>query len=56
MSDGELERLFALSFALDLYGQPAHWARLMRNGMSQDFSWQRRTGEYLAVYRRLIGD
>ena len=47
---------WALNFALDLYGQPAHWARLMLNGMSQDFSWQRRTGEYLAVYRRLIGD
>jgi starch synthase len=47
---------WALNFALDLYGQPAHWARVMLNGMSQDFSWQRRTGEYLGVYRRLTGD
>ncbi|HEX4619346.1 MAG TPA: glycogen synthase [Steroidobacteraceae bacterium] len=44
---------WALDTALDLYAQPAHWSRLMRNGMSQDFSWRRRTGEYLAVYRRL---
>jgi starch synthase len=44
---------WALDFALDLYAQPAPWAQLRRNGMSQDFSWQRRTGEYLAIYRRL---
>jgi starch synthase len=44
---------WALDTALDLYAQPAHWSRLMRNGMSQDFSWRRRTGEYLGVYRRL---
>jgi starch synthase len=46
---------WALNFALDLYGQPGQWARVVRNGMSQDFSWQRRTGEYLGVYRRLTG-
>ena len=44
---------WALHTALDLYAQPAHWSRLMRNGMSQDFSWQRATGEYVGVYRRL---
>src|SRR5579862_1361759 len=46
---------WALNFALDLYAQPAEWSRLVRNGMSQDFSWQRRTGEYVAIYRRLAG-
>jgi len=45
---------WALNFGLDLYARPPEWARLIRNGMSQDFSWQRRTGEYLAVYRRLL--
>lgn len=44
---------WALNTALDLYAQPAHWTRLMRNGMRRDFSWQRATGEYLGVYRRL---
>jgi starch synthase len=44
---------WALNLALDLYAQPAHWSRMMRNGMSQDFSWQRATAEYLGVYRRL---
>jgi len=47
---------WALNFALDLYAQPADWSRMMRNGMRQDFSWQRATGEYEAVYRRLTGD
>ena len=46
---------WALNFALDLYAQPAQWSRMMHNGMRQDFSWQRRTGEYLDVYRRLTG-
>jgi starch synthase len=44
---------WALNTALDLYAQPAHWSRMMRNGMSQDFSWQRATAQYLGVYRRL---
>lgn len=44
---------WALNAALDLYGQPVHWSRLVRNGMRQDFSWQRRTGEYVDVYRAL---
>src|SRR5205807_250105 len=42
-----------LNTALDLYAQPAHWARLLRNGMAQDFSWERQVGEYVALYRRL---
>jgi starch synthase len=44
---------WALNMALDLYAQPLQRAQLIRNGMSQDFSWQRRTGEYLEIYRRL---
>ena len=44
---------WALNLALDLYAQPVQWARLVQNGMSQDFSWRRRTGDYVAIYRRL---
>jgi starch synthase len=46
---------WALDSALDLYAQPQHWSRMMRNGMLRDFSWQHQTGEYLALYRRLAG-
>ena len=44
---------WALNTALDLYAEPAQRARLIANGMAQDFSWQRRTGDYLEIYRRL---
>ncbi|MGH8131665.1 MAG: glycogen synthase [Steroidobacteraceae bacterium] len=45
---------WALNTALDLYATPAHWRRLMMNGMQRDFSWHRQAAEYLALYRRLI--
>ena len=47
---------WALDTVLDLYAQPAHWSRVMRNGMSQDFSWERAVREYVGVYRRLTAD
>jgi starch synthase len=46
---------WALNTALDLYRQPRHWARLMKNGMQRDFSWQRQGGLYVERYQRLIG-
>jgi len=45
---------WALNTALDLYATPRHWTRLVKNGMQQDFSWQRQGGKYVALYRRLI--
>ncbi len=44
---------WALNTTLDLYAQPAPWARVVRNGMECDFSWQRAASEYLALYARL---
>jgi starch synthase len=43
----------ALNVALDLYGQPQHWRRMMLNGMAKDFSWTRQGAEYVALYERL---
>ena len=45
---------WALNTALDLYAQPVHWTRMMRNGMQRDFSWQRQGEQYVALYARLI--
>jgi starch synthase len=45
---------WGLNTALDLYGEPAHWARMVRNGMQRDFSWQRQGGLYVDLYKRLI--
>jgi starch synthase len=43
----------ALTTALELYRQPAHWRALVANGMRQDFSWTRQGGEYVELYERL---
>lgn len=44
----------ALAEALDTYAKPRLWRRLVRNGMSRDFSWERQVEKYVEVYRRLI--
>jgi starch synthase len=45
----------ALQRTLTAYrSQPKTWRRLQRNGMNQDFSWERSAKEYLKVYRRAM--
>src|SRR5262249_49673735 len=44
----------AVETALDLYAQPGHWNRLIRNGMSQDFSWGRQGAVYVALFERML--
>jgi starch synthase len=44
---------WALDYALDSYADPERWRRLMANGMSQDFSWERQGEPYLDLYQRL---
>jgi starch synthase len=44
----------ALEAALDLHAQPAHWMRMARNGMAQDFSWRRQGALYVELYERLV--
>ncbi|HTX24593.1 MAG TPA: glycogen synthase GlgA [Steroidobacteraceae bacterium] len=43
----------ALHLALDLYAAPAHWTRIVRNGMAKDFSWTRQGTHYVELYERL---
>jgi starch synthase len=45
---------WAMNTALDLYAQPAHWARMVRNGMAQDFSWERQGALYVQLYEKLF--
>ncbi len=44
----------ALDLALDLYAQSSHWTRMVRNGMAEDFSWQRQGGHYVALFDRML--
>jgi starch synthase len=36
--------------ACELYTQPEHWQQLQRNGMKQDWSWDRSAAEYEKIY------
>ncbi len=45
---------WALSTALDLYAQPAHWSRIVANGMAQDFSWEHQGAQYVQLYESLL--
>jgi len=40
--------------ALALYGEPAKWTVMMRQGMARDFSWERSVTTYIDVYRRAL--
>ena len=44
----------AVDRALDCYGRPDAWRRLMANAMAQDFSMDRTASEYAALYARLV--
>jgi starch synthase len=45
----------ALGRAIALYQDPDGWLRLVRAGMSRDFSWRAPAARYLEAYRELIG-
>jgi len=44
----------ALLDALEAFDNTEAWRRLQRNGMAEDFSWERRAREYRDVYERAI--
>jgi starch synthase len=45
---------WAIHTALDLYKDRAAWSLLMKNGMAQDFSWERQAQEYVALYESML--
>jgi starch synthase len=44
---------WAIHTALDLFEDRTAWRQMVMNGMAQDFSWARQTGEYVKLYERL---
>jgi len=45
----------AIERAIGLYrSYPDEWGRVIRNGMKQDWSWDRSAGEYERLYRRML--
>jgi starch synthase len=45
---------WAVATALGLYADKPRWKQLVQNAMAQDFSWERRVGDYVSLYERLI--
>lgn len=40
--------------ATDFFKNKTQWIRLMKNGMTQDWSWERSAGEYIELYKKLV--
>jgi starch synthase len=45
----------AIERALHAYADAKRWQRMMRAGMSRDFSWEKSAREYAALYRGVLG-
>jgi starch synthase len=45
---------WGITTALEWFGWPSVWRRLMQNCMAQDFSWDVRAAEYEALYDRIV--
>ena len=46
--------MWALDEALAAWRDRPAWTRLMKNGMSRDFSWTRSARQYVELYRRAM--
>ncbi len=47
--------LQAVHAAVTAYVDQDEWVAMMRRGMRKDFSWSAAAGEYVALYRELLG-
>jgi starch synthase len=47
---------WALATALEWFGWPSVWRRLVLNGMREDFSWEKQVLAYEELYRGILGD
>ena len=46
---------WAIDYGLQLFQNKRSWRKLMQNGMSMDFSWQRQGQVYVDLFRQLAG-
>src|SRR5690606_38876327 len=45
---------WAMETALAMHADQPLWQRVVANAMAQDFSWERRVGEYVALYEGML--
>lgn len=48
------EMLDAIKRAISFYGQKLTWEVIIKNGMQQDFSWNKSALEYMELYRKVL--
>ena len=48
------EMLGAISRAIDFFRQKDIWKAIVKNGMLQDFSWNKSAQEYLELYKKML--
>ncbi len=46
---------WAMNTALDLFENKPLWKKVVHNGMTQDFSWQKQGEQYVNIFRQLSG-
>lgn len=52
----DTELLKAIKKAVKVYQDSKLWTKIMKNGMSKDFSWEISGKKYLALYKKLLKD
>jgi starch synthase len=48
------EFLNQIKVAISYFVQPRHWQQLIRNAMTEDFSWNRSAEAYIELYRKAL--
>lgn len=48
------EFLKKIKIAISFYSQPAHWEKIIKNAMAQDFSWHKSAEAYLSLYQKAL--
>ena len=48
--------MWALKEAIRYYYEPGEWAKIVKNCMNSDFSWEKSAGEYVGMYREILKD
>ena len=51
-----LEMLGCIHYAMEIFRDKKEWRHLMTQAMERDSSWEHSAGEYLRLYKRLLGE
>jgi starch synthase len=50
------EFLYAVKYALQIYGDKEEWSCLRKRALGYDFSWNNSAKKYISIYNNLIND